>query len=599
MRASLRGEQTRKGPWTPAYGAELKKTEAFRSGQSGFQRFFVSLRQFPRPTMALHHLHTAVCALLLLAGALSSVACRQDEVRTLSESLDRALADKSDYDARKEARINELRQMRAIPEITPHQEYDINTELYREFKKYRLDSAIRYIERNVTLGRQLDNQQYIIESELRLARLYSSSGMSIEARTILESIDPATLPGTLRHIYYRACSQFYQHYAALTDKSGYNLVAQQYTDSMLLAGQTHTLRYRLAAAGRYSEYMPADSVEKALLRLFNEIPPEDSHHAEAAYMLGNFYYECGDESNARKYYLLSALTDVRLSIKENASFQALAVLFYNDGNLAQAFKYSQAAIEDALFSKVQFRTAQMSELYSIISASHQAKEVKSKNKLQYYLALISILSAVLVLLFAFVFRQMRKLYRVKEELSRINGELARLNDELAEKNEQLSEANTIKMQYIARFFDLCSMYIDKMDDYRKRLKKLAQDQKYDLLYRQLKSTSMLETEQGELYKNFDAIFLNLYPSFVEDFNALLNEDERIKLRSKNLLNKELRIYALLRLGITDSVKIASFLRCSLSTVYNYRTKIRNKASVSRETFEKMVMKIGSNRHSEG
>ena len=110
---------------------------------------------------------------------------------------------------------------------------------------------------------------------------------------------------------------------------------------------------------------------------------------------------------------------------------------------------------------------------------------------------------------------------------------------------------------------------------------------------------MLETEQGELYKNFDAIFLNLYPSFVEDFNALLNEDERIKLRSKNLLNKELRIYALLRLGITDSVKIASFLRCSLSTVYNYRTKIRNKASVSRETFEKMVMKIGSNRHSEG
>ena len=143
------------------------------------------------------------------------------------------------------------------------------------------------------------------------------------------------------------------------------------------------------------------------------------------------------------------------------------------------------------------------------------------------------------------------------------------------------------------------MYIDKMDDYRKRLKKLAQDQKYDLLYRQLKSTSMLETEQGELYKNFDAIFLNLYPSFVEDFNALLNEDERIKLRSKNLLNKELRIYALLRLGITDSVKIASFLRCSLSTVYNYRTKIRNKASVSRETFEKMVMKIGSNRHSEG
>ena len=235
----------------------------------------------------------------------------------------------------------------------------------------------------------------------------------------------------------------------------------------------------------------------------------------------------------------------------------------------------------------------MSELYSIISVSHQAKEVKTKNKLQHYLLLISILSVILVLLFAFVFRQMRKLYRIKEELSHINGELARLNDELAEKNEQLSDANAVKVQYIARFFDLCSMYIDKLDDYRKRLKKLAEDRKYDALYRQLKSTSMLETEQGELYKNFDAIFLNLYPSFVDDFNALLNEDERIVLRSRDLLNKELRIYALLRLGITDSMKIASFLRCSISTVYNYRSKVRNKASVSREEFEKMVMKIGT------
>ena len=253
----------------------------------------------------------------------------------------------------------------------------------------------------------------------------------------------------------------------------------------------------------------------------------------------------------------------------------------------------QATSYAPIFSKVQFRTAQMSELYSIISVSHQAKEIKTKNKLQHYLLLISILSAILVLLFAFVFRQMRKFYRIKEELSHINGELARLNDELAEKNEQLSDANAVKMQYIARFFDLCSMYIDKLDDYRKRLKKLAEDRKYDALYRQLKSTSMLETEQGELYKNFDAIFLNLYPSFVDDFNALLNEDERIELRSRDLLNKELRIYALLRLGITDSMKIASFLRCSISTVYNYRSKVRNKASVSREEFEKMVMKIGT------
>ena len=534
-----------------------------------------------------------LCAGLLLAGALLLASCRQDETRTLAEELDQAIADKPLYDARKEARIDELRRLRAIPGFTPRQEYEINTRLYREFKKYQLDSAIRYVERNVELGRQLDSTRCTVESQLRLARLYSSSGMSIEARALLESIDRATLSGPLLHAYYRAYSQFYQHYAALTDQPGYDSISAAYLDSMLGARQTGSLRYRLASTSRLAEQMPPDSAEVLLLRLFEEIAPDDTHHAEVAYMLGSFYRSQGDEQNALKYFMISALTDVRLSVKENASFQLLASLYYGKGDLARAFKYSQAAIEDAIFSKVQFRTAQMSELYSIISVSHQAKEVKTKNKLQHYLLLISILSVILVLLFAFVFRQMRKLYRIKEELSHINGELARLNDELAEKNEQLSDANAVKVQYIARFFDLCSMYIDKLDDYRKRLKKLAEDRKYDALYRQLKSTSMLETEQGELYKNFDAIFLNLYPSFVDDFNALLNEDERIELRSRDLLNKELRIYALLRLGITDSMKIASFLRCSISTVYNYRSKVRNRAAVSREEFEKMVMKIGT------
>ena len=131
-----------------------------------------------------------------------------------------------------------------------------------------------------------------------------------------------------------------------------------------------------------------------------------------------------------------------------------------------------------------------------------------------------------------------------------------------------------------------------MENYRKSLNKLAKDRRFEELYRRLKSTSMMEDELDELYKNFDAIFLNLYPTFVADFNALLVEDERIILKSDDLLNKELRIYALLRLGITDSAKIASFLRCSMSTVYNYRTKARNKAAISREDFEKMVMRIG-------
>jgi len=266
---------------------------------------------------------------------------------------------------------------------------------------------------------------------------------------------------------------------------------------------------------------------------------------------------------------------------------------YAAGDLSDAFKYAQAAIDDALFSNVQFRTAQMAEFYSIINASYQAKEARSKSTLQHYMLLISLLSVVLALLFAYLYKQLRKLSRTKEELSQANLRLTQLNDELNDKNAQLSDSNDLKEQYIARFFDLCSLYIDKMDSYRKTLNRLAQNRQFDELFKRLKSTSMMENELDELYKNFDAIFLNLYPTFVADFNSLLIPEERIALRPGDLLNKELRIYALLRMGITDSAKIASFLRCSLSTVYNYRTKMRNKAALSREKFEKMVSEIGN------
>lgn len=194
---------------------------------------------------------------------------------------------------------------------------------------------------------------------------------------------------------------------------------------------------------------------------------------------------------------------------------------------------------------------------------------------------------------------MKKLSKVKEALLQTNNKFIDLNKELNEKNEllnlrnsQLLNANMIKEQYIAQFFSLCSTYINKIEDYRRSLYKIALNNQMDKLFKMLKSTTVIDDEFDELYQHFDSIFLSLYPTFIDDFNALLAKDEQIVLKSGDLLNKELRIYALLRLGITDSAKIATFLRCSLSTVYNYRTKIRNKAAISREEFEDMVMNIG-------
>lgn len=527
-----------------------------------------------------------------LFALLGVTSCSQNETQSLSDYLDYVIEHKQVYEQEKEERIGKLRNLLSVTNLTPEQEYEINTKLYDEFRKYKLDSAIRYAERNLAIAEGLGNKKSILRSNLYLAQMYSFSGMCVEADQILKAIRSSELPHELLPVYYEACNRYYQHYAALSSQSRYLRDMDTYRDSLTMVSAPGSFPYKINMSYKLMGNGQLDAAEAMLTELLDEVGKDTPRYAETAYAFGRLYRRRKDEESEKKYYMLSAIADAKNAVKENASFHTLALMYYDSGDMSRAFKYTQAAIEDAVFSNVQFRTTQMSKFYSIINAIYQAKEAKSKAKLQHYLILISVLSLFLVLLFTYLYKQIKKLYRIKEELSQTNARLMLLNDELHEKNTQLSDSNTIKEQYIARFFDLCSMYIDKMEDYRKSLNKLAQNRQFEELYKQLKSTSMMENELDELYKNFDAIFLNLYPTFVADFNALLVEDERIVLKSEDLLNKELRIYALLRLGITDSVKIASFLRCSLSTVYNYRTKARNKAAISREDFEKMVMRIG-------
>ena len=140
--------------------------------------------------------------------------------------------------------------------------------------------------------------------------------------------------------------------------------------------------------------------------------------------------------------------------------------------------------------------------------------------------------------------------------------------------------------------DQCSTYIEKLDAYRRHLGKLAAAGKVQELYKDLKSSKQVEQELKEFYANFDDTFLQLFPTFVEDFNSLLLPDERITPKSGERMSTELRIFALIRLGITDSVKIAQFLRYSVTTIYNYRTRVRNKAAGNRDELETLVARIG-------
>jgi hypothetical protein len=537
-------------------------------------------------------------SLFVLIALLSIPAYSLDNTDTILNKLNIALKNKQHYVRLKEERILNFKKIKS-ESFTKEQEYNYNKTLYSEYQKFNSDSAILYVKKNLILAKELQNKDLSDLAELQLANLYSSSGKYRESEAILKSINKKTLDKSLLPNYYVAYREFFEHYNANSTSPKYIEQIGKYRDSLLGVLNPATLNYKINKIQENIFDKKFAVAEKQLKVLLENIKEEDSQYAMITYLFGSIYEARHQLELRKKYYALSSTADIKNAIKDNASLQELALVFYEIGDVDMAYKLTQSAIEDALYCNVQFRTLLMSEVYSIINTVYLEKEAKRKTELQLYLLCISLLSLFLIVAVIYVYKQMKKvsrirgeLYETSQKLAELNKDITETNSQLQERNAQLSESNHIKEEYIAHFFSLCSAYINKLENYRIILNKKATAKQFDEIYKMLKSTTLVDNELEELYKNFDIIFLNLYPTFVKDFNDLLIKEEQIVLKQGELLNTELRIFALIRLGITDSVKIAAFLRYSLSTIYNYRTRARNKAAVSRNDFEEMVIKIG-------
>ena len=521
-----------------------------------------------------------------------------DSTDTILKKLNDALKNKQRYVELKEERILNFKKIKSA-DLSKEQEYNYNKTLYTEYQKFNSDSAIFYVKKNLKIADELQNKELSDLANIQLVTLYSSSGKYRESEAILKSINKKTLSKTLLPNYYVAYREFFEHYAANSYDIKYIEQIRKYRDSLLMVLDPNTLNYQINKIQQRMSQEKIDISQKELLDLLKTVKEENPQYAMITYLLGSIYEGTHQLELRKKYYALSATADIKNANKDNASLQELALVFYEAGDVDMAYKLTQSAIEDALYCNVQFRTLLMSEVYSIINTVYLEKEAKRKTELQLYLLCISLLSVFLIVAVIYVYKQMKKvsrirgeLYETSQKLAELNKDITETNNQLQERNSQLSESNHVKEEYIAHFFNLCSAYINKLENYRIILNKKATAKQFDEIYKMLKSTTLVDNELEELYKNFDIIFLNLYPTFVKDFNELLIKEEQIVLKQGELLNTELRIFALIRLGITDSVKIAAFLRYSLSTIYNYRTRARNKAAVSRNDFEEMVMKIG-------
>ena len=525
-----------------------------------------------------------------------------EEIKTLLHELDQALQQRHIYVENKEKQLSYL-QARFEESDTQEQRYKILSNLYEEYRLFNADSSLHVVRELYETAQRTSNKEYIVNARLNMAEVLGVAGMFTEALDILKDIQVPNLPKHLLPYYYHICRTIYGYmddYAVTpSQKKLYNEQTDLYRDSILTVNDPESITFQIVKADQYNVHGKWDEAINLLEEYSRTHPLQIHEKAMLMFTLSEAYKLKKDNENRKRCLLESSIADLKSAVREYSALRELAVILYKEGDIDRAYTCIKLCMEDASICNARLRIVEVLELFPVINDVYQENKMAQQKKLKVMLLLISLLSIVLICSLFYLKRQMKKLAAARkqvvdanEQLTKLNEELSVINKKLKDTNHSLVETTYLKETYIGRYMDQCSAYIEKMDAYRKSLSKIALTGKMADLVSKIKSSQFIDDELKSFYANFDDTFLSLFPTFVEDFNELLIESERVVLKPNERMNTELRIFALVRLGIKDSVKIAQFLRYSVSTIYNYRTKARNKALGNRDDFEKKVAHIG-------
>ena len=540
-----------------------------------------------------------------------------EENRKLLHSLDSLLEQQDLFVRVKEERIKQLKmqysRVKDVKEL-----YAMNRMVYLEYRVYDADSALHYINKNIQLAQQTNNRTWEVVSLLEQSFVLTSSGLLTEALKAVSDIQPEELPQNLRSEYFgRLCTL----YSRLRDYSSensqlsehYNNLQKAFRDSVYLTATPDELRYWTCRAWLYLGTPEIEPVKQAFEENKQTLSNDSRKYSIATYNLSAIYRSENNESKYLENLILSAMADIRSVNGDIGSLQEIAEYLFKHGEIDRAYNYILYCSQKAMLFHNRVRIVKMSHLQNQIYKAYQEQSRTQQKRLQASLIAVSFLFLVLIGAFLFIRKQMRRLKEANlkldstnqklsvnmdalstahQRLEEVNMQLKDLNTQLQEVNDQLRESNYVKEEYIGYVFNICSTYISKLEEFRKNINRKLKVGQIEDVKAMTDSSATASNELKEFYQNFDTIFLHLYPDFVSDFNALLLPEERIELKEGELLNTELRIHALIRLGITDSVKIADFLHCSAQTVYNNRLRTRNKSIIPKEDFINAVKKLG-------
>ncbi|MDD3077511.1 MAG: DUF6377 domain-containing protein [Paludibacter sp.] len=532
-----------------------------------------------------------------------------ESMDSLIQRIDQAIKESDQYTSLREQRIAHLKENKQLVKRNTVDEYKINNQLFDEYKQYICDSALHYESLNLAIAEQLNDLSRNYESKIKLALLMGTTGMYKESIDLLETIDESKLPEFLQVNYLYTNLRVYNELAFYTqDKhssENYWRIGGEYMDKLrkvIYRDSSLELQLREDSARNMHNFGLALKLNDIWL---SRIPKGSPDYALATFHRSLMYQWQGMVEEQKHYLALSAISDIESAIKDQASLRMLAQILFEEGDIDRAYNYIRFSWNATVFYNAKLRSLQTATILSMIDKTYQAKIENQKSQLQKYLLLISSLFVLLIVALLVIFQQFKKLSAAKVKLQNANSELndlntalSKLNAELTELNRmqnitnvELSESNKIKEVYIGRFLELCSVYIVKIDDFRKKVHSKIRDGKVREVQSLTQSPDLMDEEFEELYDNFDNAFLELFPDFVEKVNELLNEEDRFVLKKGELLTPELRIIALMRLGINDGTKISHFLRYSLTTVYNYRTKIKNRTFLNKDVFDSKILEI--------
>lgn len=513
------------------------------------------------------------------------------------EDLDKVVANQQIYTNARLRMLDSLKSdLRKADDL--HKKYAIEKELFAGYQSFVVDSALLYAQKKLSLAQRLNDAEELSYSYLDVASMLIKGGNYKEANEVLQRLNVRNASSNLRNYYYTVNQDLYTTLQTVSltanERKLYNEKSSLYKDSILslkLDPSVWVVTDRMMDKHRYKDAL------QILLKEYPTLNVDDRRMAYVAYSISDIYRLMGNREKEKQYLIVSAIADIKSAVKEYISLRRLATLLYEEGDIERSYLYMKRALEDAIYCNARLRVIEVSDIMPIINKAYEDKTQREKHVTLLALVSISVLSLMLIGLVFLLRRQMKKLSITQRalrdknaELYKLNDVLSKTNDALSESNDSLSEASRIKDMYIAQFMTECSTYIDKMELYRKQLRKVATTGSKTELLDLLKSPTFIEKEVDAFFATFDATFLSLFPNFVHDFNQLLLPESQVVNKKDKRLNTELRICALIRLGISDNERLAAFLRCSKATIYSYRSRTRLK-SLQPDLFEEQLMNL--------